>query len=259
MINPKNICVSACIGFFLSFLIGLFSDVHFSVVVLRALLFAVVFAALCVGISILYQKFLSADNGGFIVDPEPSSLKNPAGGVVNIVVDDSNLPDEDMSPKFTVLNNHSALDNEIKKTSGRSEPAVESVPVSPPSPVVSAEPEEKPPFKPVSLGESEPKAAPVSSVPSSNVPEAASSNTAASNAAVSDAPEEEQQLDELPDISNMAVEASGDVASDLDSPTDEIVSDSEFATGGAKMKEQPISGDTAVMAKAIQTLLAKDN
>ena len=256
MINPKNICASACIGFFLSFLIGLFSDVHFSVVVLRALLFALVFAALCVGITVLYQKFLSADNGGFISDPEPSSLKNTNGGIVNIVVDDSNLPDEEMSPKFTVLNNHNSLDNELKKTEIKSEPAVESVPVSSPLSGAGAGPEENPSFQPVSLAEPEPKANPAPSVPASNLAESASSNSDSSNQAASDV--QDQPLDELPDISNM-VETSSDVSSNLDSPTDEIVSDSEFATGGAKMKEQPVSGDTAVMAKAIQTLLAKDN
>ena len=258
MINPKNICVSACIGFFLSFLIGLFSDVHFSVVVLRALLFGVVFAVLCVGISILYQKFLSADNGGFVSDSELSSPKSATGGVVNIVVDDSNLPDEETSPKFTVLNNHTALDNEIKKTSVRDEPSTDSTPVISSAPVTSSESEEKTSFKPVSLGEVDSNSNSAKTVSSSNITENSSSKSASSDVAVSDA-QEQEQLDELPDISNMAVEASGDVASDLDSPTDEIVSDSEFATGGAKMKEQPVSGDTAVMAKAIQTLLAKDN
>lgn len=258
MINPKNICVSACIGFFLSFLIGLFSDVHFSVVVLRALLFGVVFAVLCVGISILYQKFLSADNGGFVSDSELSSPKSATGGVVNIVVDDSNLPDEETSPKFTVLNNHTALDNEIKKTSVRDEPSADSTPVISSAPVTSSESEEKTSFKPVSLGEVDSNSNSAKTVASSNITENSSSKSASSDVAVSDA-QEQEQLDELPDISNMAVEASGDVASDLDSPTDEIVSDSEFATGGAKMKEQPVSGDTAVMAKAIQTLLAKDN
>ena len=266
MINPKNICISASIGFCLSFVIGLFSDVHFSTVLLRALLFALVFAALCVGISILYQNFLSSDNGSFISDTD-SSAKSAVGGVVNIVVDDSNLPDEEMSPKFTVLNNHSDLNG---KANLSSQPQVHSVPVSSP-PVDSIQvssqassSEEAPAsdfsFKPVSLGQagavstSESKSSPVSiSEPS------VSSGNMAGSAPVAAANEKIESLDELPDISDMPVGSSEDLASNLDSSSEEIISDSEFASGNAAVKEQPISGDTSVMAKAIQTLLAKDN
>ena len=262
MINPKNICISACIGFFMSFLIGLFSDVHFSVVILRAFLFAVLFAGLCVAISILYQKFLSIDNGGFAADSDGMGAKTQSGGVVNIVVGDSNLPDEELAPKFTVLNNHSGLTANNENLSAGSknvsmEQASYAAPTEASSNVVSTAPAEslqenpsapsggESSFKPVSLGEvsqnSETAAAP------------AEEKHGASGAASG------EQLDELPDISDMQT-SSSDVASELDSPeSGEIISDSEFATGGSKMKEQPVSGDTAVMAKAIQTLLAKDN
>ena len=105
MINPKNIAISACVGFFLSFFIGLVSDVRFSHVLLRAFFFALVFAALCVGISFIYQRFLSNDNGSFSVEADSPAAKT-AGGVVNIVVDDSALVDDGITPKFTVMNNH---------------------------------------------------------------------------------------------------------------------------------------------------------
>ena len=259
MINPKNICISACIGFFLSFLIGLFSDgVSFSAVILRALLYGLGFAVLCVGITFLYQKFLSTDNGGFVSEPDVSASKSTSGNVVNIVIDDSNLPDEDMSPKFTVSNTHSDLNKK------REEPPLSSAGVSVASPSVQqpaaavpvssaeavpagtveksapASSSENTAFKPVNLGETAPKTESSHAEPAS--PENAQS----------------ESLDELPDMSEMPT-ATEDVASELDSPVDEIVTDSEFASGGAKIKEQPVSGDTATMAKAIQTLLAKDN
>lgn len=256
MINPKNICVSACIGFFLSFLIGLFSDVNFSAVLLRALLFGLLFAALCVGISFLFQKFLAADNGGFSPEPDSPLSRAATGNVVNIVIDDSNLPDEDMAPKFTVSETHSnlhknktppaapkeggafesaAVQAAASSEPSSAEPAISEPVAAPSAESVSSSSAANAAFKPVSLGDVTQKtdSAPVSS-------------------------ETAQPLDELPDISDMPT-TSSDVASELDSPAEEIVSDSEFATGGAKMKEQPVSGDTAVMAKAIQTLLAKDN
>ena len=263
MINPKNICISACIGFFISFLIGLFSDVHFSVVILRAFLCALGFALLCVGITFLYQKFLSIDTGGFAAESDPVAAKAQSGGVVNIVVGDSSLPDEELAPKFTVLNNHSDLNKNSESLSAASNTLSEEEPSSAspgqpeplaagpaphaeraqdnPAPSVAADNS----FKPVSLGQ-------VSHNPEPDAPSARA-------AAASSDGNSTEQLDELPDISDMQTDSS-DLASELDSPgTDEIVSDTEFATGGSKMKEQPISGDTTVMAKAIQTLLAKDN
>ena len=66
------------------------------------------------------------------------------------------------------------------------------------------------------------------------------------------------QLDELPDVSTMNMfDAEGEGSSQ--NSDDGIETDTEFSTGGKSVKEQPISGDTNVMAKAIQTLLAKDN
>lgn len=255
MINPKNICISASIGFFLSFIIGLFSDVHFSIVVLRAFIFALIYAVLTVGITFLYNRFLSSDSGGFSVDSDVSNQKVNAGNIVNIVVDDSNLPDENASPRFKVLNNHKAVSMEEADTvsnssekiipspaveSVQSVPAAESVPAS-----VTPASSESSAFKSLNLG-------------TSQAPEAVGQPKAENT---SDGQKEagSQQLDELPDISEMQNVPMGDVGSELDSPSGgEIVSDSEFATAGTKLKEQPISGDTSIMAKAIQTLLAND-
>ena len=259
MINPKNICVSACIGFFLSFFIGLLSDVRFSHVLIRAFSFALVFAALCIGVTFLYQKFLSNDNGGFSAEAETVSQKTTSGGVVNIVVDDSNLSDDGLAPKFTIMSKHvgdlAKSDEAVKK-----EGPVKAQSKSPESISAAPSPQEAPAvqpsaavdndsgqndssFKPVSLADTQAQ--------SKQEPAPASAPAADSNSI--------EQLDELPDISSMS-ESPSDSSSDsvLDS-VNEVVSDSEFASGGAPLKEQPVSGDTNVMAKAIQTLLAQDN
>ena len=254
MINPKNICISACIGFFLSFFIGLFSDVRFSQVLLRAALFALLFALLCVGITFLYQKFLSTDNGGFSADAEPQ-LQRTAGGVVNIVVDDSNLADDGMSPKFTVLNNHADLKQEpeespVAETNAQS--GVREVPSEDSDSLYQSSPAE---------GRAEP--APVQAQPAAASPaaEPASFKPMGLGEVTHGAPAQGSggmQLDELPDVSTMNMfDAEGEGSSQ--NSDDGIETDTEFSTGGKSVKEQPISGDTNVMAKAIQTLLAKDN
>ena len=257
MINPKNICICACIGFFLSFFIGLVSPgVNFSHVILRAFLFALLFAVLCVGVSFLYQKFLSnADNNSF-GEPE-SAVRTPASGsVINIVVDDATLPDDGMSPKFNVSPKHvSSMPKEAPQMQNApvsqtpqaessetksSETVMESEKSSVSELPNEASSQPAPSFKPMGL---ESVASPVSGNSEGEEPSS-------------------EKLDELPDMGTLDTIAaqSEDAESMIDSDSSpEIVSDTEFATGGKHLKEQPISGDTNVMAKAIQTLLAKDN
>ena len=279
MINPKNISICSAIGFFLSFFIGLVSPgVSFSHVLLRAVLCALLFAALCVGISFIYQKFLAAESNSFGVEPDQTAQKT-AGGVVNIVVDDSNLTDDGMAPKFTVLNNRAAPSPAASPQSNLS-PASSEAPVSAPEQSASlaepASPAPQPNTEPVHSAAPD-SASSVSSQESSFKPASLASVTQkADTTHGSDAPLSSQaapsdslasggtdgvteQLDELPDIGNMDDVGSVETASDLSSAAEEVVTDTEFSTGGAHLKEQPISGDTNVMAKAIQTLLAKDN
>ena len=254
MINPKNICFCSCIGFFLSFFIGLVSGVNFSHVLIRALIFALLFGAMCIGITFIYQKFLSSDSGGFSVDGDVAPSKS-VGGVVNIVVDDTNLVEDGMSPKFTIAGNHANLHERRTEAPAYSpEPEVSepaSVPPAAENPVADpAAAVQESSFKPVSLGGAAGEGGAHSAASDSPASHVSSAPAASSG---------EEPLDELPDIGSMGIEdPSGGTASDLDSPA-EVVTDTEFATGGSKMKEQPVSGDTNVMAKAIQTLLAQDN
>jgi len=275
MINPKNICVSACVGFFLSFFIGLVSDVRFSSVILRALIFALIFAALCVGLTFLYKVFLSNDNGAFSADID-SSAKGPAvGSNVNIVVDDSTLLDDAMAPKFNV----SKKRTEFGKSEFASAKANQAAPVSQPlgSPDSSVEnrgesiPEAKNEVKAAQQNASNPSDAGKSEVKNNEgfkpldlgrvtggVKENASQSPAENTAASSESAPSSESLDELPDISNFSTDDEEASSEDFNS-TDEIVDDSEFASGGKPMREQAISGDTKVMAQAIKTLLVQDN
>lgn len=271
MINPKNIGISAAIGFFLSFFIGLFSDVRFSHVLLRALIFGAVFAVLCVGISFLYHRFLSVDSSSFGSDGEPSVQKS-AGGIVNIVVDDSELPDDGMTPKFTVLDNSGLVDkrelspaDEVDEPVAE-EPAAQIIP-APEVPLSDIVPKAQKaesgsasapaaegavPFTPAALDSVAKTASPAAESPAPAGKSAPAAEPVSSEAKTA-------ALDELPDMGEMeAASAGAGTASEL-SVVEEVVTDTDFSTGGAHLKEQPISGDTNVMAKAIQTLLAKDN
>ena len=258
MVNPKNICIFAVVGFLLSFFIGLFSDVRFLSVVLRALVSGVGFAALYIGIGFIYQKFLSYDNSSLAADSDLSAQKNVTGGIVNIVVDDSNLPDDGNSPKFNVMNNHHS---DLVNSKPEEEPAPQAQNFSDSKTAVEnevpAEPAAASSFQPVSLASS-----PVQkSSPAPKMPDFAPVAAAASISPAESVSGEENSLDELPDLGGMGTEIeTGSSASDLESGSAaEVIQDSEFATGGSKLKEQPISGDTNVMAKAIQTLLAQEN
>lgn len=106
MVNPKYICISAAVGFVLSFVIGLFSGVAFLHLIIRALIYAAVFALLSIAISYLSRTFLvpepSLDSQQN--DENQSSSKKQSGNFVNIVVDDSTLRDDSSAPKFSVTN-----------------------------------------------------------------------------------------------------------------------------------------------------------
>ncbi|MBQ0051582.1 MAG: hypothetical protein KBT11_05895 [Treponema sp.] len=261
--NPKVICVSAGIGFVLSFLIGIISGVGFGTIILRALIFAVVFAALSFGISFLYQSFLSdgAKVSSGSDGTETPVQKPAAGGVVNIVVDDSNLADEDSAPKFAVSSTRNTLGAQ-ELSSGESEVHAEpaatvtatpapaaSVPASETAAsVAEAKPANEPAgFVPAGLNtitSAEPAPA-AGSAPAVGAQTAAPEAAAQTNAPASTA----EALDVLPDIGNINL---------AESTANPVISDSDFASGGSSSGGSGSGQDTNVMAQAIRTLLAKD-
>lgn len=267
--NPKNICISAGIGFVLSFIIGLISRVGVPFIFIRAFIFALVFAALCIGISFVYGKFLSENVRGV----ENSDLgtpvqKSPVGNMINIVVDDSKLPDDDQAPKFSVENNRPSLGAEDLASK-------ESSPVSR---VQTSENEAKysaPQENTVTQNDftaagaenvlsSDKKNDPVPQSEKSSgftpvgldaVTASAPSQLPANEAHQEASGEDEESLDSLPEINDLTLSGSGEKG--------EVISDSEFALGGgssaSSSAEKSNGQDTNVMAQAIRTILAQDN
>ena len=98
MFNSKIVVAAACVGFLLSFFTGLFSGIGFGLVLLRAIIFAVLLAALFLGIKFVFERFL--DMGEFESNPIPSEVN--VGSMVDVTVGDDELTEEDSAPGFYV-------------------------------------------------------------------------------------------------------------------------------------------------------------
>lgn len=267
MINPKYVGIAAGVGFIFTFLIGLFSGVSFAHVLLRSLIGAVVFCALCVGIMFLFQKFL--------LDTSVSDIDTPAkatetGGLVNITIDDDALKDEDFAPRFTVTNPRAVVGDTVEKapvdepvSSVETTPTASAPNASAPnasekvdSPDDSKAASAESSFVPLNLANV--AAAPAASAPVEKKAAVAESAPSVHSASVD---RDALPLDELPDISDMAVPDKKDGGR-------EVISDSDFASGGDEPMTRgahlhsdfpaPTEQNSAMMAQAIQTLLARD-
>ena len=98
MFDSKIVVAAACVGFLLSFFTGLFSGIGFGLVLLRAIIFAVLLAALFLGIKFVFERFL--DMGEFESNPIPSEVN--VGSMVDVTVGDDELTEEDSAPGFYV-------------------------------------------------------------------------------------------------------------------------------------------------------------
>lgn len=101
MIKPRTIIISVCSGFILSFVIGLVADVSFGVVLLRALIFAILFGGLSFGIGVVFQRFLldSSDLDGGSELPSGGARQ---GSIVDLSVGDEPLVEDENGPDFYV-------------------------------------------------------------------------------------------------------------------------------------------------------------
>lgn len=287
MFNVKNIIIGASVGFFLSFIIGLFSFVAFGFVILRAFIFAIVGAGIGYGCSFVFGKFLNSGSDSVEVSSSAgvhsSSASEKKGGVVDIVIDDENLDDDTGGPKFVLSKNSQFISRKRESTSPASstysapiskpelqESQVEATPVSvaaqetssqahSPAPTVaapaSAPTESAKPsgFQPLNMATTAPK-----------VEVAEDSGESAVVAPIGSGLPGIDGLDVLPEIADLSVGSDS-----KKNESSDIISDSEFASdGGYVAPKETVSfpggkstaeADTNEMAMAIRTLLAKDN
>lgn len=298
MIKTKNLTITAVFGFVLSFLISIFSTHNFGRSLLRGILFALMFGALAMGIDYLIEKFLETGNETNPLS-EVGTGKNQStvGNKVDITVSDDNLTDDGDGLKFSVsggLNRNdvsasapkaeaedseaqkvsssgSSIQTEVSKAevSSGSNESVNSVSTASESNFVPVQLGQ--PFMQSSVSEETPKASESMATETSSVSAASSQPMDAASARKAAARAEREagikEVGALPDIGAFIPETK---ASSEDDDAG-IIDDSDFASddnpdlsfakernaGSSTLSSKDHDSDT--MAKAIRTLLSRDN
>ncbi|MCK9171010.1 MAG: hypothetical protein M0P01_11415 [Treponema sp.] len=251
----------AVCGFLLSFTAGLFSHSGFGHKLLLAVIFGAVFGALALFIQFLMEGVLSVD--GQTVSAESAVDTAPkTGGVVDITVQDEELPIEENSPQFFVGNNHQMLNKSDYSENGNTISGFSKQPESPVNdidtiheldqtdsgkeiPEVADSSVSEEGFVPVSLQENAENLSGTEAVKPVTIKPAADFDDTEDVQNL-----ENDTLDELPDLKDLKTSGSDD----------NIIEDSDFSKAGTtKQNDEKADGkDAAVMARAISTVLAKD-
>ena len=255
MRSAKSIGLFAACGFILSFVSGLFSHTSILSVLIKALIFAVVFGLLGLGISFVFNKFLSDGSGGdiqgeYAADSSPAaSGASTLGQNVDITIQDEELRPSESENHFVVGDNHQMLNDSDVRNSGSS----------------NAENNSAQGFVPLRNFETVKNFSGKEAV----IPAEA---VAVEKAAESSAPAQTQSapvtsfetnnsdggIDTLPDMENFVFSedsGSGDDGSDAET-------ESEFVSsaGSRKKNDGPAEvQDAALMAKAISSVLSDEN
>ena len=257
MRGAKYIGLFAVCGFILSFVSGLFSHSSILSVLIKALIFAVIFGLLGLGIFFIFNKFLSDGlsnefQSDYSAEPNPAAGQPSAlGQNVDITIQDEELAPSESDNHFVVGDNHQMLnDSDVRNSySGDAEgqnSAQGFVPLRNFETVKNFSGKEAViPSEAVAVTTSEEPAA--GSTPVENASPVPSSNRNSN---------EEGGIDTLPDMENFVFSESSGSASDDDSD-----SDSEFVSMGSSKKNSGPAEvqDAALMAKAISSVLSDEN
>lgn len=233
MTKPNFIIIPVCVGFFLSFIVGLISNVAFGVVLLRALIFAVLFGVLGFGVGIVFQRFLldSSDlEGGGEVSAGPRQ-----GSVVDLSIGDEPLEEDENGPDFYVRKDISSSDHmkhPAQSSGSPSEsPGSVSHPITEQESASTVAPKDQ--FKPISLG---------------------TSSQGESQGNATGGPGDDDILPEIGDLSMIASKDEDIVPSvGMDLP---IANGMETSQGRSNVGT---SSDSQTIAQAIRTVLARDS
>lgn len=279
MLNSKNIAVMAGVGFVLSFLISiLFAHTPFGWALLRGLIFALVFGVLAVAIEFMYEKFLSDGEPGDIIADSPRAAGAQSGSKVDITIGETDLTEDGLGLSFAVNNNKHVLSERDTRSVAENSARIDSIspaagsaaqPVQAPAAAPAAAPHPEPAtFRPVTLGKplaetAVPAPALAAPAPAGEPPKAAAPAAPAAEPPKTAAPTAKTELDELPDLG--IFDDGGGGSSSMGS---DVIEDSEFAENGGGAVPSRISPladpnkatdhDTATLAKAIQTVLKRD-
>lgn len=268
MKNIKFVAVFAACGFVLSLLFGLFSHTGILSILLKALIFGIVFGILGFGISFVFTKFLLEDVGDGDVDissPSPkmsfSSNDDSKGHVVDITIKDEELPESSSENHFVVGDNHQML-NETDY--GKEQNHASRVAETEPDPNVS--------FMPVRNLETITNVSSKESIkPDANSAPEPKSSSEEVRPSVSETPafvkeqknSSDNEIDTLPDISGFAIDnvpqtEASTIVEDVDNE-----SGNEFVTTATRSMssdaEVPEIKDASLYAKAISSVLSAED
>ena len=243
----KLLVISASSGFILSFLFGLFSHTSIISVLLKAVLFAVIFGILGFLINLAVNKFLIDDlqnssdltNSDSTENEVASGNESKTGQMVDITIQDEELEKGESDNHFVVGNAHSMLkDSDIDKSelSDQTEKNKNQMEA------------EKQGFVPLTNFENVKNVSEKEAVSPESIP-----NNSASKMNFNS-----ESIDTLPDIGDLAIES--ETESDNKSDDDEMENDSDYVPLGNKKSENAAEvKDAALIAKAISSVLSGEN
>ena len=253
MRGTKFIGVFAACGFILSFFAGLFSHSSFLSILLKALIFAVVFGALGFGISFIYNRFLSDGNqgelqGDYAADASMNSTAPSAVGQhVDITIQEEELRPSESENHFVVGDNHQMLnDSDVRSESSGEQSSTGFVPLRN--------------FETVKNVSGTEAVIPSEAIAAQ--PEPASEMAYQNQNAVTAFQRVEQGdggIDTLPDMENFVFSEGG--GSETQSGS-EAETESEFVSSSSSHRSSDIPAevqDAALMAKAISSVLSDEN
>lgn len=281
----KNLKFIAAFSIF-GFLLSIFSSFH---TVARsagsrfliALCFALGFGVLAAAIQFLGKKFIFAETSGDFSEAgnKSSNSANASSGThpVDIVVQDEELPAEDGGPQFFVGSNHQMLNNEdlqdVKKNDTEpqktvTEKASEITPGAQNSAMEQVRGENSSSgnsgFVPLNFAENPSN---ISSVESKSMDELKSDEKSARAEQIpsfdNNSENDSETLDVLPDLETISDAAQLSVSSENSGFSENSNfsenKDTNSASSAGSSKEKSSGQDAELMAKAISTLLSKDN
>lgn len=241
MKNAKLNIAFPAFGFLLSLIVGIITRASFGVLLLRAIIFAVLFAAISIAIQLLFKTVLSV-SGEEQSDSLGGGEDKAVGSVVDITLPDEDLPTVPNAPTFNVGSNHQML-NESDYNKPRAPEAVfSSKPIAAqPSGGVSAQASSSSPDASSGVGF---VAAPLENVAQSSAQQTGNIDNNG----------------ELPALSDLHIgdDDDGPVVEDADLPDDNVsVLPKSSASKSANTNID--NKDTVLMARAISTVLANDS
>lgn len=256
MKKNSSIIVFTVFGFLVSFFFGFFSRAGFGTILIKALIFAVIFGVLGFAVNFVFKNFLDSEDVSSVSVETKTSNSGKSEHKVDIVVQDEELPSDGTTQAFHVGTNHSMLNQNDLETEVENKKSVQE---SGNETVSSANKEAASGFVPISAKET---LSDFSGTEAKSLNEVSNADSKKSISEPKPAPEtssssldEMDELDNLPDL--------GDITTSQVLPTQEeqMVEDSDFSKNGASNNDIDSFAkgeDSALMAKAISTLLAKD-